>query len=78
MIGGDKLTSRHNVICIFDLDVIKQRSVGNKEMDLSLAKHKKIYASDEHSITGLRFGYLNKTVFIGTNKGVLEVWDFAL
>ena len=78
LIGGDKLTSRHNVVCIFDLDVIKQRTAGNKDLDLALARHKKVYSSDEHSITGLRFGYLNKTVFLATNRGNVEVWDFSL
>ncbi len=53
------------------------KSNHSKQLDLSQAKHKREYPNTD-TITGIKIGYLNQVIYIATNKGVVEEWEFNL
>jgi len=73
------MTSRNNILCIFSANTLKEANFTKNGKDLSydVAKYKRIYPCT-YMITGLKIGYLNSAIFVGTDKGDVEVFDYKL
>lgn len=66
-----------NVLLIFEMSKLNVKTDGEIDLDLQSAKHRREYPNKE-TITAIRIGYLNQNVYISTNVGTVEVWDFNL